>query len=64
MKVFIEKDKKEVLFAKSCTGKELLKELGINPSTVLLVKNNEVVLADENLSETDEVKILSVISGG
>ena len=64
MKVFIEKDNKEIQFDRSCTGKELLQELGINPTTVLLIRNDEAVLSDEPLSETDEIKILSVISGG
>ena len=64
MKVFIEKDNKEIQIDRSCTGKELLQELGINPTTVLLIRNNEAVLSDEPLSETDEIKILSVISGG
>ena len=63
MKVFIEKDNKQLeLEAKTVT--DLLKELDINPDTVLIVKNDEVVLSDEELSETDNVKILSVISGG
>ncbi|MBS3142805.1 MoaD/ThiS family protein [Candidatus Woesearchaeota archaeon] len=64
MNVFIEKENKLLELNKSVTGKELLAELGINPSTVILVKNNEVVLEDEQLSETDDVKILSVVSGG
>jgi len=63
MKIFIEKDNKQlVLKAKTVT--DLLNKLEINPDTVLVVKNNEVVLSDEILSETDEIKILSVISGG
>jgi len=63
MKVFIEKENKQLeLTAK--TGTQLLNELGINPTTVLLVKNNEVTLPEENLSETDNIKILSVVSGG
>ena len=64
MHVFIEKENKLLELNKAVTGKELLAELGINPSTVILVKNNEVVLEDEQLSETDDVKILSVVSGG
>lgn len=63
MKVFIERENKTI----ECTaanGIELLKQLNIPESTVLVVKNNEVVLAETELSETDDVKILSVISGG
>ncbi len=64
MKVFIEKENKQVVLDKECTAKELLIELGINATTVILVKNNETILLDEKLSKDDEVRILSVVSGG
>ena len=64
MEVFIEKEKKQLVLDKACTGLELLQELGINPATVLIVRNGEVTLAEEQLSETDTIKILSVVSGG
>jgi sulfur carrier protein ThiS len=64
MKVFIEKENKLLELEKNCSGKELLTHLKINPSTVILIKNNEVVLDSENLENSDEIKILSVISGG
>ena len=44
--------------------KELLKQININSETVLIVKNNEVVTIDEPLQDNDDVKLLSVISGG
>ena len=64
MKVFIEKDNKLLELQKAFTASELLKELRINPSTVIIVKNDEVALEDEQLDIDDEIKILSVISGG
>ncbi|MBS3128828.1 MoaD/ThiS family protein [Candidatus Woesearchaeota archaeon] len=64
MHVFIEKENREIELKKACTGIELLKELKINPNTVLLMKNEEIVLADEMLPEDAKVTILSVISGG
>ncbi len=64
MKVFIEKENKQVVLDKEYTAKELLVELNINATTVILVKNNETILLDEKLSEDDEIKILSVVSGG
>ena len=63
MKVIIEKTN-EIVEHNPCKVEELLKDLKINPDTVLVAKNNEVVLLDENLSENDEIKILSVVSGG
>jgi thiamine biosynthesis protein ThiS len=64
MKVYIErkKESKEITF--SGKGSELLKKLKINPQTVLLAKNGEIVTEDETLTDKDTVKILSVVSGG
>lgn len=42
---------------------ELLEELGINPETVVLVKDTEPVPID-SVAEDGEVKVLRVISGG
>jgi len=63
MKVFIERENKTIdIQAK--TGTELLEKLEINPTTILLVQNNNVVISDVELADTDDIKILSVISGG
>ena len=43
---------------------DLLKKLNINPVTVIVSRNNELILDDEKLNDNDEIKILSVISGG
>jgi len=43
---------------------DLLKELNINPVTVIVSRNSELILEDEKLNDNDEIKILSVISGG
>ena len=64
MEVYIEKTKSSVNYEKACKASELLASLDINPATVLIVKNGEAVLPDEDLSETDEIKLLSVVSGG
>jgi sulfur carrier protein ThiS len=68
MKVYIEKDDRseniKLKKSEKITGKKLLEKLKINPSSVILVKNNEVVLEDEIFENKDEIKILSVVSGG
>jgi len=63
MKVYIERtnEYKEV---KASTVKELLKILKINPTTVIVVKNNALVTEDEKITSKDKIKLLSVISGG
>ncbi len=63
MNVYLEKtdEYKEV---EASSIKELLEKLKINPTTVIVTKNNELVTEDEKISKKDEIKILSVISGG
>ncbi len=61
--VFIEKENRTEN-VKARNAKEAMKLLNVNPETVLIVKNNELILAEENLNEKDELKLLSVISGG
>lgn len=62
--VFNERDQttKEVNF--SGTVQDLLTNLNINPETVLVVRNNEVITEQEILNNNDSIKLLSVISGG
>lgn len=61
--VFIERENKKANI-KAKNAKEVMQILKINPETVLIVKNNELVLAEENLNDSDDLKLLSVISGG
>jgi len=65
MNVYIEKDNKNLkLELDNVSGLKLLERLKINSSSIILVRNNEVVLENEILSDKDDVKILSVVSGG
>lgn len=43
---------------------KLLHQLKLNPATVLVARNNILVTEGDALADADEVKILSVISGG
>ena len=61
--VFIERENKNVN-VKAKTAKQIMKILNINPETVLIVKNNELILAEDLLKDDDELRLLSVISGG
>ena len=42
----------------------LLKKIDINPETVLVVRKDELLTEDRKLRNEDEVRILSVVSGG
>ena len=46
------------------TVTQLLKCLNVNPETVLVVKNSEVITEEETLEDNDTIELLSVISGG
>ena len=46
------------------SAKKLLELLEINPETVLVVRNKELVDLDEVLDDKDEIEVLSVVSGG
>lgn len=63
MKVFIEKEQKTVEI-EAKTGIDLVSQLEISPSTVILIRNGEVALLEDELGLDDEIKLLSVISGG
>ena len=64
MQIFIERENRKLVKDFSGKAEELLKHLNINPEVVLVVRNGELVSEDAQLEEKDDVKILSVISGG
>ncbi len=63
MKVFIERSHEHKEVPASSVA-ELLKKLKLNPTAVLVVKNGKLVTENTKLKNTDDIKILSVISGG
>lgn len=64
MKVFIERENSTKQLKFKGTVSKLLKQLKLNPAAVLVAKNDVLVTEDDTLSDKDEIKILSVISGG
>jgi sulfur carrier protein len=64
--VYLDKVNKtsEVELDENSEVKDLLKNLKINPVEVIVSRNNELILEEEKLKDSDEVRILSVISGG
>lgn len=44
--------------------RDVLAELGVNPDTVLVIRDRELVTREVLLAETDEVEVRPVISGG
>jgi len=64
MKIFIEKDQKDVVITFNGLAKDLLSNLNINFEEVLIVRNGNLVIEDEILSDDDIIQLLSVVSGG
>jgi len=63
IKVYIEKtDEYKELSLKSL--KEIMKELKINPTTVIITNNGELITEDAEIKISDDICFLSVISGG
>ena len=64
--VFIDRENKSSIMELSGNSivSDLLAKLKLNPVTVIVSRNNGLVLEDEKLNDGDDVKILSVISGG
>ncbi|MGC9195935.1 MAG: MoaD/ThiS family protein [Syntrophobacteraceae bacterium] len=46
------------------TIRELIKDLGLNPQSVLAVREGKLVSNETRLGKDGEIKLISVISGG
>jgi len=44
--------------------REILRELGIAPGTVMVIRNNDLLTEEEVVEANDAIEIRSVISGG
>ena len=44
--------------------KSLLRQLTVNPETVLVARNREIVLESQKLEDGDQIEFIRVISGG
>lgn len=63
MEVYIEQEDRTVK-TKAPTVKALLAKLKINPVTVIVVRDKDIVTEEARLKPKDKIRILSVISGG
>jgi sulfur carrier protein ThiS len=66
VRVFIQRlgETRLVELGESSSVGELLKTLGISPSEVVPVRNGIIVTEKEALRDCDEIRLLSVVSGG
>ena len=64
VKVFIEKERKNIEVEFNGSVKDLIETVGVNIEEVIVIKNDVLVTEDEFVSEDDNIKLLSVVSGG
>lgn len=57
-------EEKELDINGDITIEELLNKIDVNPTTVIVTRNKEVITEDTTLQNNDQIELLSVISGG
>lgn len=63
IKIFVDKTK-ESKFVEAKNINEIVKKLNLNLEEFIIVKNNELITENSKLNDNDEIKFLSVMSGG
>jgi len=64
MKVVLRNPRREVEVAGNRRVKEVLRDLDILPETVLVIRGDDLVTADQMLREDDVIELRPVMSGG
>ena len=64
MKVRLRNPDRELEVAGDRKVHVVLAELGINPDTVLVIRERELLTREDRVSDADEIEIRPVISGG
>ena len=59
-----EKEEKNIELDEDSSIKDLLAKMNINPVTVIVSKDNNIITEDEKVNDKDKIKLISVISGG
>lgn len=58
------KEEKTIEVDNNASVKDLLNKMDINPVTVIVSRDNNIILEDEKIKDKDKIKLISVISGG
>lgn len=56
--------KKEYDVRAGMTVRDAIKKIGVQPDSVLAVRDGELITDDEILREDDRIRLIAVISGG
>jgi sulfur carrier protein len=64
VKVVLRNPRREVEVSGNRRVKDVLRELDILPETVLVIRGDELVTADQHVSDADVIELRPVMSGG
>jgi sulfur carrier protein ThiS len=64
MRVKLRNPDREVDLPGPRTVHDVLRELGVDPDTVLVLRDRALVTREERLADSDEIEVRPVISGG
>ena len=64
MKVRLRNPDREIEVSGSRRVRDVLRELDIDPDTVLVIRDRALVTREERLGDDDEIEVRPVISGG
>jgi sulfur carrier protein len=64
MKVVLRNPRREVEVAGNRRVKDVLRDLAILPETVLVIRDDELVTADQHVADDDTIELRPVMSGG
>ncbi|MCH8003775.1 MAG: MoaD/ThiS family protein [Nanoarchaeota archaeon] len=64
--VFFDRENKEktINLDLNSSVKDLLTKMNINPVTVIVSRDSNIITEDEKINDNDKIKLISVISGG
>ena len=64
--VFFDREnmEKTIEIGKNSSVKDLLANMKINPVTVIVSRDNNIITEDEKVNDNDKIRLISVISGG
>ena len=64
--VFFDRENKEktIEVGGNASVKDLLNKMNVNPVTVIVSRDNNIITEDEKVNDNDKIRLFSVISGG
>ena len=64
--VFFDRENKEktIEVDENSSVKDLLTKMNINPVTVIVSRDDNIITENEKINDKDKIKLISVISGG